>query len=45
MLVDVDSDDIGGVVLGLKGPEAGVWVIAVTNDLLTKFAGIVATDS
>ena len=26
--VAIDSDDIGGVVTGPKGPEAGVWVIA-----------------
>src|SRR3954466_6951796 len=36
--------DIGGVVTGAKGPEAGVWVIAETNDLPTKFARIVVTD-
>ena len=27
-----------------KGPEAGVWVIAETTDLPTKFAKIVVTD-
>jgi hypothetical protein len=27
--VAIDADDIGGVVTGEKGPEAGVWVIAV----------------
>ena len=27
-----------------KGPEAGVWVIAETTDLPTKFARIVVTD-
>ena len=31
--VAIDSDDIGGVVTGPSGPEAGVWVIAETNDL------------
>ena len=36
--------DIGGVVSGPKGPEAGVWVIAETTDLPTKFARIVVTD-
>jgi hypothetical protein len=40
----VASDDIGGVVNGAKGPEAGVWVIAETTDLPTKFAKIVVTD-
>ena len=42
--VRIDSDDIGGVVTGPKGPEAGVWVIAETTDLPTKFARIVVTD-
>jgi hypothetical protein len=42
--VRVDADDIGGVVTGPKGPEAGVWVIAETTDLPTKFARIVVTD-
>src|SRR5205809_4470452 len=36
--------DIGGVVTGPNGPEAGVWVIALTTDLPTKFARIVVTD-
>ncbi len=40
----VDADDIGGVVTGPKGPEAGVWVVAETTDLPTKFAKIVVTD-
>ena len=30
--VAIDEDDIGGVVTGASGPEAGVWVIAETND-------------
>ncbi len=42
--VTVDADDIGGVVTGPGGPEAGVWVIAETNDLGTKFAKVVVTD-
>jgi hypothetical protein len=42
--VRVDADDIGGVVTGAKGPEAGVWVIAETKDLPTKYVKIVATD-
>jgi len=37
-------DDIGGVVASAKGPEAGVWVIAETTDLPTKFAKMVVTD-
>jgi hypothetical protein len=36
--VTIDGDDIGGAVTGPKGPEAGVWVIAETVDLPTKFA-------
>ena len=42
--VRVDNDDLGGVVNGPRGPEAGVWVIAETTDLPTKFARIVVTD-
>jgi hypothetical protein len=42
--VQIDNDDIGGVVNGPRGPEAGVWVIAETSDLPTKFARIVVTD-
>src|SRR5690606_30832719 len=42
--VAVDGDDIGGVVMGSAGPEAGVWVIAETYDLPTRFARIVVTD-
>src|SRR3989441_3384386 len=42
--VRVDNDDIGGVVNSSKGPEAGVWVIAETTDLPTKFIRIVVTD-
>jgi hypothetical protein len=43
-VVRISSKDIGGVVTGDKGPEAGVWVIAETKDLPTKFAKIVITD-
>jgi hypothetical protein len=42
--VRIDSDDIGGVVTSDKGPEAGVWVIAETTGLPTKYAKIVVTD-
>jgi hypothetical protein len=42
--VAIDNDDIGGVVTGPAGPEAGVWVIAETADLPTRFARIVVTD-
>lgn len=39
-----EGDDIVGVVRGDKGPEAGVWVIAETQDLPTKYTKIVVTD-
>jgi hypothetical protein len=42
--VVIDADDIGGVVRGAKGPEAGVWVIAETTDLPTRFTRSVVTD-
>jgi hypothetical protein len=42
--VAIDNDDIGGVVRGPSGPEAGVWVIAETTELPTKFAKTVVTD-
>jgi hypothetical protein len=42
--VALDSDDLGGVVTGQTGPEAGVWVVAETTDLPTKFVRIVVTD-
>jgi len=42
--VAIDNDDIGGVVTGPNGPEAGVWVIAETRDLPTRYAKIVVTD-
>jgi len=40
----VGENDLGGVVTSANGPEAGVWVIAETTDLPTKYAKIVATD-
>ena len=42
--IEIGSTDIAGVVTGAKGPEAGVWVIAETTDLPTKFARMVVTD-
>jgi hypothetical protein len=42
--VAIDGDDLGGVVTGPKGPEAGVWVIAETTELPTRLAKIVVTD-
>ena len=38
------TDVITGVVTSTKGPEAGVWVIAETNDLPTRYIKIVVTD-
>jgi len=42
--VAIDSNDIGGVVTGPNGPEAGVWVIAETKELGTRFIKIVVAD-
>jgi hypothetical protein len=43
-VVSIGATDLGGIVTGANGPEAGVWVIAETTDLPTKFAKIVVTD-
>ena len=40
----VPKNVLSGVVNGPNGPEAGVWVIAETKDLPTKFAKVVVTD-
>jgi hypothetical protein len=40
----VAADEIRGTVTSTRGVEAGVWVIAETNDLQTRFAKIVVTD-
>ena len=42
--VAIDPDDIGGVVRGPNGPEAGVWVIAETRDLPVRYIKSVVTD-
>jgi hypothetical protein len=42
--VAIDGDDIGGVVAGPNGPEAGVWVIAETRDLPVRYIKSVVTD-
>ena len=42
--VAIDGDDIGGVVTGPHGAEAGVWVIAETRELPTRYAKMVVTD-
>ena len=43
--VRIGDHDLGGVVTSAQGPEAGVWVIAETTELPTKFAKIVVTDA
>jgi len=40
----IGRTDIGGFVRSKSGSEAGVWVIAETTELPTKFAKIVVTD-
>src|SRR6516165_6342743 len=42
--ISIGNEDIGGVVTSTKGPEGGVWVIAETTELPTKFVKIVVTD-
>lgn len=42
--VSIDTDDIGGIVTGPNGPEPGVWVIAETTDLPTRYTKSVVTD-
>src|SRR5262245_30606343 len=42
--VSVGDSDLGGVVTSANGPEAGVWVIAETHDLPTRFIKVVVTD-
>src|SRR6201987_1070192 len=40
----VKADEIGGLVASSVGPEAGVWVIAETTDLPTRYIKEVVTD-
>ena len=42
--IRIDNDDLAGLVTSSQGPEAGVWVIAETTDLPTRFIKIVVTD-
>ena len=42
--VKIGTADIGGVVASSKGPEAGVWVIAETTGLPTRYIKEVVTD-
>jgi hypothetical protein len=43
-MVTIDDNDIGGVVTSRFGPEGGVWVIAETTELGTRFAKMAVTD-
>jgi hypothetical protein len=43
-VIAVGQRDIGGVVSSPRGREAGVWVIAETTELPTRFRRIVVTD-
>src|SRR5438477_7336820 len=40
----IGGSDLGGVVSGPNGPEAGVWVVAETTELPTKLIKSVVTD-
>ena len=42
--ISIGESDLGGVVTSPNGPEAGVWVIAETVGLPTKYTKIVVTD-
>src|SRR5215470_19426177 len=42
--VAIDPDDIGGVVNGARGPEAGVFVVAETRETPTRLIKSVVTD-
>jgi hypothetical protein len=42
--VPLVADGLSGVVTSAKGPEAGVWVIAETADLPTRYIKVVVTD-
>jgi hypothetical protein len=42
--MSIGASDLGGMVAGKNGAEAGVWVIAETTDLPTRFAKVVVTD-
>jgi hypothetical protein len=42
--IAIGEKDIGGAVSGPHGREAGVWVIAETTELPTRFTRIIVTD-
>ena len=43
--VKIKPSDIGGVISSSKGAEGGVWVIAETTDLPTRYIKEVVTDN
>jgi len=43
-VVSAAEDDLAGIVTSGNGPEAGVWVVAETDDFDTTFRKIVVTD-
>src|SRR5262245_27000907 len=42
--IRIADNDVGGIVSGANGPEAGVWVIAETTGLPTQFSEAGVTD-
>ncbi len=40
----IDADDIGGVLIGPSGPEAGIWIVAETRDFKARYVKAVVTD-
>ena len=42
--ITLGANELGGVVSSANGPETGVWVIAETRELPTKYLKIVVTD-
>lgn len=42
--ISTDAGDLSGTVSSVNGPEAGVWVIAETQELGTPYAKIVVTN-
>jgi len=43
-VVSAVENDLAGIVTSGNGPEAGVWVVAETDDFDTTFRKIVVTD-
>jgi hypothetical protein len=42
--IPIDNDDIAGIVTSSNGTEAGVWVIAESDEFETRYAKIVVTN-